>query len=273
MDRQTDWEEYENFLRDEELAEGTICIYLRQAKLLTEELKGGAFTKEWLLSYRNRMKKEKISDATLNLHIIALNRYLKYISKEDCLLKTQKVQKQRNLENVLSREEYQTMLRCARGTGRIKYYYIMKTMASTGIRVSELMYFTVESIGENHIYVRNKGKSRDIYLPGGIQKELAGYCRLEGIREGIIFRGKGAGGITREAVYQMMQRMAVEAGIPRQKVHPHSFRHLFARTYMDYYGNIAELADILGHSSLETTRIYTACSVEEKRKRMEELGF
>ncbi len=254
MSRQKDWEEYENFLRDEELAEGTIRIYLRQAKLLTEELHGEPLTKEWMLLYRDRMERKKFSDATLNLHIIALNRYLKYISREDCMLKTRKIQKQRNLENVLSREEYQTMLRCARGTGRMKYYYIMKTMASTGIRVSELMYFTVESIGKNHIYVRNKGKSRDIYLPGRIQKELAGYCSLAGIREGIIFRGNGPRGITREAVYQMMQRMAAEAGIPRQKVHPHSFRHLFARTYMDYYGNIAELVD-------------------EKRKRMEELGF
>lgn len=267
------WKAYECFLREEELSEGTIQIYIREAKLLMEEMKGLSLTKERLLVYREKMMQNGISDTTLNLHIIAVNRYLKYISREECLLKTRKIQCRRNLENVISVEEYQTLLRYARGTGRWKYYYIIKTMASTGIRVSELVFFTVESVREDRFCVRNKGKSREIYLPRQIQRDLKDYCCYADIREGVIFRGNGTHEITREAVYKMLQRMAEETGIPRQKVHPHSFRHLFAKTYMDHYGNLAELADILGHSSLETTRIYTVSTVEEKRTRMEALGF
>lgn len=273
MENETDWTTYECFLREEELSEGTIQIYMREAKRLREALHGVPLTKARLLAYRGKMAGEGISDRTLNLHIIAVNRYLKYISREDCLLKTRRIQSHRNLENVISIEEYQKMLRYAIETKRMKCYYIMKTLASTGIRVSELVYFTVETIEEDCLCVRNKGKTREIYLAPQIQQDLKEYCRYAGIREGVIFRGNGEAGITREAVYKMLQHMAVETGIPRQKVHPHSFRHLFAKTYMEHYGNLAELADILGHSSLETTRIYTVSTVEEKRMRMDALGF
>lgn len=273
MGDETSWEEYERFLKEEELAEGTITIYLREAKRLRAALREQPLTKLFMLDYREKMEAQGIAERTMNLRIIAVNRYLRYISREDCLLKTRRIQNHRNLENVISIEEYRKMLRYARVTGKMKCYYIMKTLASTGVRVSELVYFTVETIEEDCLCVRNKGKSREIYLSAQIQHDLRNYCSYAGIREGIVFRGNGTGGITREAVYKMLQRTAGEAGIPRQKVHPHSFRHLFAKTYMEHYGNLAELADILGHSSLETTRIYTVSTVEEKRMRMEALGF
>lgn len=273
MEREKNWNEYERFLRDEELAEGTIQIYMRQAKLLVEKTKGEPLTKERMLAYRAELEREGIADATLNLHIIALNRYLKHIAREDCTLKVRRIQKRCNLENVLSFEEYQVMLNYALKSGRKKYYCIMKTMASTGIRVSELGYFTVESMQKSRMYVRGKGKGREIYLPMQIRKELNDYCTNTQIDEGIIFRGNGSKAISRAAVYKMLQKIAVSAGIPLEKAHPHSFRHLFAKTYMERYGNLTELADILGHSSLETTRIYTLSSAEEKCKKIEALGF
>lgn len=273
MSCEKDWEAYERFLREEELADGTIKIYIRQAKLLMQRMEDAPLTKERLLAYRDEMERRRLTDATLNLHIIAVNRYLKYISREDCMLKVRRVQRRRNLENVLSLEEYQEMLRYARDSGRSKHYYIMKTMASTGIRVSELACFTVEAIAVSRLYVRGKGKGREIYLPGQMQQELQGYCREEGIRTGVIFRGNGEAVISREAVYKMLQRIAAAVGVPAEKAHPHSLRHLFAKTYMEHYGNLAELADILGHSSLETTRIYTTSTAEEKCRRMGALGF
>lgn len=273
MSCEKEWEAYERFLREEELADGTIQIYIRQAKLLMQRMEGMTLTKERLLAYRDEMQERGITDATLNLHLIAVNRYLKHIAREDCTLKLRRVQRRRNLENVLSIEEYQAMLRYARNSGRSKYYYIMKTMASTGIRVSELACFTVEAIEVSRMYVRGKGKGREIYLPGTVQQELQNYCRDSGIGTGVIFRGNGRKVISREAVYKMLQRIAAAVDVPVEKAHPHSFRHLFAKTYMEHYGNLAELADILGHSSLETTRIYTTSTAEEKRRRMGALGF
>lgn len=273
MSCEKNWEAYERFLREEELAEGTIQIYIRQAKLLMQRMEGKALTKELLLAYRDEMKEQGIADATLNLHIIAVNRYLKYISREDCTLKPRRVQRRRNLENVLSIEEYQAMLRYARDTRKSKYYYIMKTMASTGIRVSELACFTVEAIEVSKLYVRGKGKGREIYLPEQVRQELQEYCRDSDIGTGVIFRGNEIKAISREAVYKMLRRIAVAANVPAEKAHPHSFRHLFAKTYMEHYGNLAELADILGHSSLETTRIYTTSTAEEKCRRMGALGL
>lgn len=273
MSRKNGWDAYERLLREEELADGTIQIYVRQAKLMMRRMGGKALTKERMLAYRDEMQKRKIADTTLNLYIIALNRYLRYLSRNDCTLKLKRVQRRRDLENVLSIDEYQTMLCYAKNTGNSKYYYIMKTMASTGIRVSELACFTVEAIGVSRLYVRGKGKGRILYLPQNLQRELQEYCRDSGISTGVIFRGNGHKAITREAVYKMLQQIAAAAGVPAKKAHPHSFRHLFAKTYMEHYGNLAELADILGHSSLETTRIYTNSTAEEKCRRMEKLGF
>lgn len=273
MDKRKELDEYEKYLRDEELAEGTIRIYVRQAKLLNEKTDGKPLTKDLLMAYKGDMERDGLLEATENLHIIALNRYLKFLGRKDCALKTRRVQRSRNLENVLSMGEYRLLLKTARQTGRVKYYYIMKTLAATGMRVSELAFLTAEALEEGRIRVRNKGKTREIYLTGQLIRDLRNYCRLADIRSGVIFRGNKKTAITREAVYKMLQRIAADAGVPAKKAHPHSFRHLFAKTYMQQYGNLAELADILGHSSIETTRIYTTSTAEEKRSRMAGLGF
>lgn len=265
--------EYEKYLWEQELAEGTIRIYVRQAELFHEKTGGKPPTKKLLLTYKEGMEKQGYAETTINLHIIALNRYLKYLGRSDCTLKTLHIQRSRNLENVILMEEYRLLLETALRTGRIKYYYIMKTLASTGMRVSELAFLTVETLDSDRICVRNKGKTREIYLTAQLVNDLQSYCRIAGITYGFIFRGKQQTPITREAVYKMLQKIAADAGVSAKKVHPHSFRHMFAKTYMQRYGNLAELADILGHSSLETTRIYTTSTAEEKRSRMGDLGF
>ncbi len=265
-------EEYRAYLTREELAESTKEIYIREAGRFTAFLGDRMVTKEEMLAYKGYMEELNYAVATQNQRIMAVNRYLRFLGHGDCAVRTKRVQGRQSL-NILTMEEYKSLLRYARETGREKYYMIMRTLASTGIRVGELSYFTVEILDREAIYVTNKSKTREICLPGSLRRELAAYSGGAGITSGAIFLGNKGRAISRIAVYSMLVHMAEMTGIPREKAHPHSFRHLFALTYMEHYSNLFELADLLGHSSLETTRIYTKCTVSERGRKMEELGL
>lgn len=265
--------DYKAYLKEQELAEGTINTYTRYAGQIEHRMGLLGESKKTALDFKRDLKKKKVAPSTLNLAIIAVNKYLKFCGLKECTVKTEKIQKRKSLENVISIEEYRQMLKYAKQCKRKKYYYIMKTLAQTGIRVSELQYFTVEVLEKKKIQASNKGKIREIYLPDGLIQELYEYCRENGISSGVIFKGNTSKPIGRASVYKMLARIGSKVGIAKEKVYPHSFRHLFAVTYMNCYGNLTELADILGHSNLETTRIYTLTTVEEKRKRMDSLGL
>lgn len=273
MKKTKDIKSYEEYLFQRELSGGTREIYVRQARELLAFLRGGAITKRAMITYKEYLSGKNIAVSTLNLYIVAVNSYLRYAGYEDCVIKTKKVQRRKSIENVISVEEYNRLLCYARESGREKYYYIMKTLALTGIRIGELKFFTVEVLDKEMFTVNNKGKIREIYLSEELMKELHSYCKRSHIESGVIFRGKGEDHISRTGVYKMLTGMADRIGIPREKVHPQSFRHLFAITYMNRYGNLSELSDILGHSSLETTRIYTTTTVREKRQRLNGLGL
>lgn len=264
---------YKTYLEEQELAEGTIKSYIRYAKQIEGYLEKAGASKQSVLDYKQELKRKEIAPATFNLIIISINKYLKYTGRGEYTVKIQKIQKRKSLENVIGIDEYRQMLQSAKMGGRKKYYYIMRTLAQSGIRVSELKYFTVEILRKKKIVVHNKGKIREIYLPGSLIRELEEYCETANIKTGVIFKGNTGKPISRVSVYKMLVRIGTEAGIPKEKVYPHSFRHLFAVTYMNCYGNLTELADILGHSNLETTRIYTLSTAEEKRKRMDSLGL
>lgn len=264
---------YLRYLQSEELAEGTVRIYLKEAESLTEYLSGREVTKDIMVEYKNRPALSNCSVTTRNLHIAAANRYLRYINHADCMIAALRVQRKQNLEDVLTIGEYRKLLQYAKESGREKYYMIMRTLAMTGIRVSELKYFTVETIKRPSICVRNKQKTREICLSQKLRSELEKYCQKNGIAEGTIFRGRNGESISRIAVYKMLVKLADMAGIEKGKVHPHSLRHLFAVTYMEHYGNLFELADLLGHSSLETTRIYTRSTARERGQKIDKLGL
>lgn len=271
--------EYKNNLFQRELSKGTINIYMRHAERLLAYLRQrevtetAEITKEHIIAYKQYLLSFGQKKATVNLHIVAVNSYLKYAGREDCIIKTERIQKNGCLENILSREEYQRMLDYARESGHEKYYFIMKVLSFTGIRVSELSFLTVEALWIGKFTVDNKGKTRAVYLPEGLAADLKDYCNANAICSGAIFRGNRQRPISRNAVYQMLIHFADMVGIDKEKAHPHSFRHLFAVTYMKQYADLTELADILGHSSLETTRIYTATTAEERRRRLESLDF
>lgn len=273
METGKDYKDYEKYLRTEELAEGTIRIYLREAKKLNRYLSGKEITKDSMLEYKELLVQEGNSPSTTNLHITAVNRYMGYLDRTDCVLKTLRLQTRHSIGQMITVEEYRVLLDYAKASGRKKYYLILRTLAMTGIRISELRFFTVEILEKKVITVTSKQKTREICIPENLLKELKFYCKEQGIEQGVIFRGEDDRPISRIAVYKMLVKMADMTGMEKGKVHPHSLRHLFAVTYMEHYANLFELADLLGHSSLETTRIYARSTTEKKRQRIGELGL
>lgn len=263
--------EYEIYLIKQELSEATIAVYLRITREFINFVGNRQIDKKMVLCYKEHMKSSGLAVSTMNQHIIAVNRYLRYCGSLDCLAKTYRVQRKASLSNVINDEDYRKLLAYVKSQRDDKYYAIMKTLALTGIRVSELSYITVENIGKGHIVVWNKGKVREIFLPDCLIAILENYSEKHGITEGCIFRGNMGKPISREAVWGKLNRMAEKVGIDRKKAHPHSFRHYFALLYLKKYSNMFELADILGHASLETTRIYAVATVEDKRRRMGQL--
>lgn len=264
-------EKYSEFLRQKELAESTIWLYKKRAEDFLIFLDGREVTKKEALAYKQHIFEKYCQPATKNLYLAALNSYLKYIGHEDCTVKTQRRQRRQCPDNIPDIEEYRKLLAWAKESGREKYYLIMRVLALTGIRISELSGCTVEAVEEGRFTVYNKGKSREVYLPDKLVRELKDYCSRNDISKGAVFKGNNGKPISRVAVYKMLTGMAEYIGIPKEKAHPHSFRHLFAITYMQQYSNLFELADILGHTSLETTRIYTMTTAEEKRRKIDRL--
>lgn len=262
---------YADYLSETELSEGTKEIYLRQAKVFTDFLEKRPITKKEVIAYKKHLIAKGYAHTTTNLYIVAVNNYLKYAGHKKLSIRTERLQKRHYSENIIDKEEYERLLEYAKESGRGKYYYLMRTLALTGIRISELSGCTVESLARGKFVTSNKGKVREIFLPDKLVCELNEYCAMQSIESGVIFRGNTDRAIERTSVYRMLVHLADMAGIPKEKAHPHSFRHLFAVTYMEQYSNLFELADILGHSSLETTRIYTATTDEMKRKKLDKL--
>lgn len=264
-------EEYREYLYQQELSETTIAVYMREVKRFLDYVGGGRIDKSVLLAYKKHMLEQKLAVTTVNQHIIAVNRYLRYRGHSDCVIKTNRIQRYVSIDNVIDESDYQRLLKYTKEKQDDKYYAIMKTLALTGIRVSELRYITVENMGIGHITVNNKGKIREIFLPDCLIDILKQYCKNHNVTEGSVFKGSTGKPISRMAVWNKIQRLAEKAGVDRKKGHPHGFRHYFALLYMKNYSNLFELADILGHSSLETTRIYAMATVEDKRIRMGQL--
>lgn len=176
---------------------------------------------------------------------------------------------------MLNITDYKRLLRHSKTMGLIKLHYIMKILAMTGIRISELKYFTVENLKSNYIVAYNKGKERNIIVRQDITRELRKYCRENKIKEGYIFKGEKEGQmLAPSTIWRQMKKVAGKSRVNKNKVHAHSFRHLFAQVFLnEYNNNITELADILGHNSLETTRLYTRTSNAQKKSKLEKLSF
>lgn len=217
----------------------------------------------------------KPSTSSINTWIIELNKFLKWLELENLTIKKIKQQVKTSTEEILSISDYKRLLRFSKRMGLIQLYYIMKVLAMTGIRISELKYFTVENIKTNYIKAFNKGKERNIIVRQDLIRELRKYCKENKIKNSYIFKGNKENKMpSSSTIWRQMKKVAGASKINKNKVHAHSFRHLFAQVFLDEYSdNITELADILGHNSLETTRLYTRTSNAQKKTKLEKLSF
>lgn len=247
-----------------EKSTATIQKYIASIEKFTEYLNGQELTKERLLEYREWME-QRYSPQTVNVEISAINAWLKFCKMDSLRLKMLRVQRESFLseEREITKAEYQKLLSTAKRIGKERLYLIMMTLGGTGIRISELKYITVEAIQCGRAQIRMKGKNRTILLPEKLCKRLKRYVKKRGICSGYIFRTRSGKPVDRSNVWHEMKAISEEAGIRKEKVFPHNFRHLFARLFYSMEKNIAHLADVLGHSRIETTRIYVAASARD----------
>jgi integrase len=264
--------EYSAQLVTEELSERTRIKYVEDImRYISYCGDANPMKKSSVIQYKQQLLRQyKVS--TVNSYLISVNRFLGWLNRADCTVKTIRAQRKTGLENVLTFEEYTKLLAHCLKKQREKSYLLLRTLAGTGIRIGELAAITREAAEQKTATVIHKGKSRRIFLSGELSRLLLGYCKNRDITSGIIFRGKRENtALHPSGVWKSLKRIAAAAGVEADKVYPHSLRHLFAKIYMEKVGNIFELADLLGHSSVETTRIYALTTNAEKSRRVEEL--
>lgn len=264
--------DYIRYLVLRDLSNLTIRKYIKDIEDYYNWLDKSNNTAMKVLEYKKFLK-NKYKVSSVNSKLNSLNRYLLWLGKDEYRVKYFKIQENTSISNVLDRDEYLILLNAAIYKRKWKLYYIMRTLALTGIRIGELKYITVESLDNNQVEIYNKGKYRVIYLGENLREVLKIYCKENQLKNGVIFRGRNDKAISPKTVWKNLKKIACEAGVIDNKVYPHSFRHLFAKEYMSVSSNISELADILGHRSLDTTRRYTRTSVDEKIKLIDALNM
>ena len=263
--------------RFQEYAPNTLKAYANSVKRFIDWLsEDEEITKEAMLRYKEDLMQDFGSPKSINCHVIELNKFMKWMDMPDLKLKKVKVQFKQSNEDVLSISDFKRLLRFAKRNNDHQLYFIMKILAMTGIRISELQYFTVENLKSNYIKVYNKKKFRTVIVRQDLMRELKRYAREHGIKEGFLFPSpvKPKQMVDESTIWRHMKKIAGQARVKKNKVHAHSFRHLFAQIYLETYtDSITELADILGHESLETTRLYTRTSDAQKRAKLERMDF
>lgn len=257
-------------LKRQERAKNTISSYETDIRQFIDFLQGREMGKACAVEYKKHIA--GLATSTQNRKLIALNKFFRYIGREDCTVKVIKIQRN-DLDDVMSVSDYQRCLKYAQIMGKAKSWHIMKTLAGTGIRISELKYITIEAVKAGKALVDNKGKRRVIPISKELAKILKAYAKTENVATGPLFISASGKPLDRTYIHNELKSIAGRARVKKSRVHAHSFRHLFALAFLKAGNNIAELADILGHSSLETTRIYLRTSTEEKAAKMGALGL
>ena len=270
------WEmmrEYEKHLRLAEKSSSTIQKYLHDIRRFYEHLpRGKVFTKERVIAYKESLA-EQYAISTANAILVALNGLFSFLGWFDCRVKPFKQQRCifRDKERELSEKEYLSLLKAAKRKGNQRLFYIMETLCNTGIRISELQFITAEAVRTGTAIVNCKGKQRKVLLPQKLRKELQNYCKKNCITSGAVFITRTGKPISRTNVWGEMKRLCKAACVEAKKVFPHNFRHLFAVSFYRLEKDIAKLADLLGHASIETTRIYVMESAESHIRQIERM--
>ncbi len=266
---------YVSYLRQEERAEGTVQKYSRDIRRFVLWLAERPLSKEELASYREQLSRQGRSAGTVNGILSSLNGFLKFINRQDCQVKYLKVQRRvfRNPERELSKEEYRRLVETAQERNAGRLALLMECICGTGVRVSELAFITVEAARQGRAEVAMKGKIRTVFIAPKLCRKLLKYAQKQKIASGEIFLTGSGKRLSRGQIWAEMKALCRRAGVDERKVFPHNLRHLFAQTFYRVSRDIVRLADVLGHSSLTTTRIYLISSGSEHARQMARLGL
>ena len=261
------------YLKSEEKSENTIEKYMRDVRAFCAYVGEAEMTKETVIAYKNKLLSENYAARSVNSVLASINSLLSFLGWADLKVKSIKLQRQIYCpkEKELTKAEYIRLVNTAKQKGNERLNLLIQTICGTGIRVSELQYITVEAVKCNEAVVSLKGKTRSVFIVRELQKKLLRYAAEQKISSGAIFITRSGKPMSRTNIWREMKSLCVEAGVNPQKVFPHNLRHLFARTFYGIEKDIAKLADILGHSSINTTRIYIITTGNEHRQRMENM--
>ncbi len=268
-----DFAAFRQYLQEDEREPATVEKYLREVNIFIAWAEGRPVTKELACRWKGFLQKSGHRPVTVNGKLSALNKLFTFLGWTDCRMKYLKIQRQmfRSAEKELSREEYMKLVETAKKQGKERLALLIETICATGIRVSEVKYITVEAARAGQACISLKGKLRTILLPGKLCAKLKKYARKRKIASGEVFLTRSGHSLGRRQIWAEMKALCDKAGVEKTKVFPHNLRHLFARTYYRACRDVVKLADVLGHSSIETTRIYLISTGAEHARQLERL--
>lgn len=272
---QREFNQFEDYLRHDEREESTIEAYLRSLTRFAEWADGRAVTKELAMEWKAALSEAGYRPISVNAMLAAVNKFFTCMGREDCKVKYLKLQRQmfRKSEKDLSKEEYQRLVQAAHEKGDLRMELILETICATGIRVGELKYITVEAVRAGVAEIALKGKIRTILLPHRLCRKLQKYAKQQKIASGKIFLTQDGLPVSRQSIWTRMKALCEAAGVERSKAFPHNLRSLFARSFYGSCHDVVRLADVLGHSSIETTRIYLMSTGKEYLRQLDKLGL
>jgi len=264
--------EYRTYLTEHEKSHATIQKYVRELVWFLSFLQGEELTKAKVLEYRDQLQ-QKHHARTVNAKLSAIHSYLDYLGLAACKVRFLKIQRTVFVDDSrnLTEAEYHRLLDAAKRKKDSRLYYVMLAICGTGIRVSELPFLTVEALQKGKTEIHMKGKTRTILLTTELCRKLKGYAKDKGIRSGHIFRTRNGKPLDRSNICHDMKKLCQAARVNPEKVFPHNLRHLFAKCYYAIKKNLAYLADILGHASVDTTRIYVAMGTREHERTLQRM--
>ena len=265
---------FNDYLINEEKAAATINKYLHDVGEFQIWLGDQELCKTAVLAYKSYLC-EQYAPASVNAALSSLNSFFNFMEWYDLRVKNLKIQKQifASTDKELTKAEYDRLLQAAKQKKNERLYLLMQTICSTGIRVSEVRYVTVEAVSRGVAEINCKGKRRQVFLPKQLCQILKQYIKEQKIKSGAVFVTKNGNPLDRSNIWSDMKKLCKAANVSEKKVFPHNLRHLFARTYYSLQKDIVRLADILGHSSVNTTRIYTMETGEIHRRQIQKLGL
>ncbi len=266
-------QDYHDYLREEEKSAVTIQKYLRDTRMFAAYAGNRPITKNVTMAYKALLQQRGYAVRSVNSMLASLNSLLDFLGWADCKVKSLRQQKQIYTpeERELTKEEYLRLLTAAKGQTQTQL--VLQTICGTGIRISELCYFTVEAVRRGEVDVQCKSKTRTILIPRQLRKQLLNFAGKSKVMSGPIFITRNGKPLDRSNIWARMKRLCAAAGVNQKKVFPHNLRKLFARTFYGLEKDIAKLADILGHGSIDTTRIYLMSTGMEHRRKIEKLGL